>query len=81
MCIRDRLSSTSLSIVSEMKSGSAWYVPGGRSTIGKLCLDACGRYAFADDAHSGSVPLSFETVFDKAGDADVWLVKYNRRCV
>ena len=35
-------------------------------------------YAFADDTHSGSVPLAFETVFDKAGDADVWLVKYNR---
>ena len=32
----------------------------------------------ADDTHSGSVPLAFETVFDKAGDADVWLVKFNR---
>lgn len=46
--------------------------------MGRLFQDACGRYAFADDAHSGSVPLSFETVFDKAGDADFWLVKYNR---
>ena len=43
-----------------------------------LFRDACGRYAFADDTHSGSVPLAFETVFDKAGDADVWLVKFNR---
>ena len=34
--------------------------------------------AFADDRHSGSVPFSFETVFDKAGDADVWIIKYNR---
>lgn len=76
--MRAKLSSTSLSIVSELKSGSAWYVPGGRSTIGRLFQDACGRYAFADDTHSGSVPLAFETVFDKAGDADVWLVKYNR---
>ena len=76
--MRAKLSSTSLSIVSEMKSGSAWYAPGGRSTIGRLFQDACGRYAFADDTHSGSVPLAFETVFDKAGDADVWLVKYNR---
>ena len=76
--MRAKLSSTSLSIVSELKSGSAWYAPGGRSTIGRLFQDACGRYAFADDTHSGSVPLAFETVFDKAGDADVWLVKYNR---
>ena len=72
------LSSTSQSILSELKNGSAWYVPGGRSTMGRLFADAGGRYAFADDTHSGSVPLSFETVFDKAGDADVWTIKYNR---
>lgn len=72
------LSSVSLSIVSELKSGSAWYVPGGRSTMGRLFRDACGRYVFADDEHSGSVPLAFETVFDRAGDADVWTIKYNR---
>lgn len=76
--MRAMLSSVSLSILSELKSGSAWYVPGGRSTVGRLFSDACGRYAFADDTHSGSVPLAFETVFDKAGDADVWTIKYNR---
>lgn len=75
---RAALSSTSLSIFSELKSGSAWYVAGGRSTVSGFYRDACGRYAFADDTHSGSVPLSFETVFDKAGDADVWTIKYNR---
>lgn len=75
---RAALSSVSLSIVSELKSGSAWYVPGGRSTTGRLFGDACGRYVFAEDRHSGSIPLSFETVFDKAGDADVWTIKYNR---
>lgn len=72
------LSSVSLSVVSELKSGSAWYVPGGRSTMGRLFNDACGRYVFAEDKHSGSIPLAFETVFDKAGDADVWIIKYNR---
>lgn len=75
---RAALSSVSLSIVSELKSGSAWYVPGGRSTTGRLFGDACGQYVFAEDEHSGSIPLSFETVFDKAGDADVWTIKYNR---
>lgn len=34
--MRAQLSSTSFSVVSELKSGSAWYVPGGRSTIGRL---------------------------------------------
>ena len=75
---RAALSSVSLSILSELKSGSAWYVPGGRSTMGRLFDDACGRYVFADDKHSGSVPLAFETVFDRAADADVWTIKYNR---
>ena len=75
---RAALSSVSLSIVSELKSGSAWYVPGGRSTIGRLFNDACGRYVFSEDKHSGSIPLAFESVFDKAGDADVWTIKYNR---
>ena len=75
---RATLSSVSLSVLSELKSGSAWYVPGGRSTTGRLFNDACGRYVFADDRHSGSVPLAFETVFDKAADADVWTIKYNR---
>lgn len=66
-------------VFTELKSGSAWYVPGGRSTVSGLLADAYGTYAFADDRHSGSVPLAFETVLDKAGDADVWLVKSERK--
>lgn len=65
-------------VLMELKSSSAWYVPGGQSTTGILCHDAGARYAFADDAHSGSVPLSFETVFARASEADYWLFKYNR---
>ena len=69
---------TSLSVLPDLKTGATWYMPGGRSTVGGLFKDACVRYAYADDTHSGSVPLAFETVFDKAGDADVWLIRYNR---
>ncbi|MCD8292365.1 MAG: ABC transporter substrate-binding protein [Prevotellaceae bacterium] len=65
-------------LFSELKNGSVWYVPGGRSVPGRLFADAAGRYAFATDKHSGSVPFSFETVFDKAGACDIWLIKYNR---
>lgn len=65
-------------VLMELKSSSAWYVPGGQSTTGILCRDAGARYAFADDAHSGSVPLSFETVYARASEADYWLFKYNR---
>ena len=64
-------------LMCELKSGSAWYVPGGRSTTGKLYMDAGADYRFSHYPNAGAVPLSFETVFDKAQDADVWLMKYN----
>ena len=64
-------------LLCELKSGSAWYVPGGRSTTGRLYHDAGAEYAFNHYPNSGAVPLSFETVFDKAQDADIWLMKYN----
>ena len=60
-------------LITEKLTGSTWYVPGGRSSVGRLIADANGSYPWADDKHSGSLALPFETVFDKAGDADVWL--------
>ena len=62
-------------IMLDTRSGSAWYVAGGGSTIGRMIADAGAEYLFADNDNSGSVPLSFETVFEKAQDADVWLLK------
>lgn len=62
-------------VMLDTRSGSAWYVAGGGSTIGRMIADAGAEYLFADNDGSGSVPLSFETVFEKAQDADVWLLK------
>lgn len=67
------------SVITEMKMGSAWYVPGGRSTVARLLHDAGANYLFAENGSSGSVPLSFETVFDKGQHANYWLVKYNQQ--
>ena len=66
------------SVISELKNGSAWYVPGGKSTSARIYADAGANYVFADNEHSGSVPLAFETVFDKGQNADFWLIKYNQ---
>ena len=55
--------------------GSAWYMAGGASTIGCMIADAGAEYLFADNDHSGSTPLSFETVYERASNADVWLLK------
>ena len=43
-----------------------------------LIEDAGADYMFKDLPGAGSTPLAFETVFDKAIHADIWLVKYNQ---
>ena len=65
-------------VLCELKSSSAWYVPGGQSTMAGFYADAGATYIFANNGQSGSVPLAFETVFDKGADADFWLIKYNQ---
>ena len=64
-------------LMCELKSASAWYVPCGESTMGRMYADAGADYLFSDCGGSGSVPLSYEVVLDKAADADLWLFKYN----
>ena len=59
----------------DLKMGSTWYVPGGRSTQGRLLVDAGADYPFAYTDDSGSIPLSVEMVMDRSADADVWLFK------
>ena len=66
------------SLLTDLKTGAAWYVPGGRSTTGRFYTDAGANYLFADQQKSGAVPLAFETVFERAQNADFWLFKYNR---
>ena len=73
--LRDSVSTSTLpKILTERLTGSTWYVPGGKSTMGRLIADAGATYAWANDDHSGSLALSFETVLSKSGNADVWLM-------
>ena len=64
------------SILTERKTGSVWYTPGGKSTIGILIADANAAYAFANDKHNGSLALSPEQILDKAKDMEIWAFKY-----
>lgn len=50
-----------------------WYVPGGNSFAAALLRDAGAEYLWADDESTGSLPLAFESVFETAGEADVWV--------
>jgi len=65
------------SIITEKLTGTTWYVPGGMSSAGKLIADAGGSYAFAADKHSGSLAMSFESILDRAGNADVWVFNHS----
>lgn len=62
-------------IMLDTRSGSAWYTAGGGSTIGQMITQAGASYPFSDRCESGSIPLSFESVFEKAQDSDIWLLK------
>ena len=65
-----------LSVLTERKTGSVWYVPGGQSTIGILLKDANARYIFSEDQHRGSLAMSPEQILAKAKNIDVWAFKY-----
>lgn len=51
-----------------------WYVPGGKSYFAQLFKDAGACYVFDYIEKSASVPLDFETVWQKAKDADYWRI-------
>ncbi|GIV85159.1 MAG: ABC transporter substrate-binding protein [Candidatus Roseilinea sp.] len=66
-------------VISSMASKDKWSVPGGGSYMARLILDAGGAYLYADDISAGSLSLAFEEVYDKAVNADVWLLNSFQR--
>lgn len=50
-----------------------WYMAGGSGFIAHLLDDAGAAYLWADDDSTSSLFLDFETVFERAADADFWL--------
>ena len=65
-------------VLAEKRFGSSWFVPAGDSYMAHLFQDAGADYIFRELPGSGSVPLTFETVLDRAIHADLWLLKYNQ---
>ncbi len=70
---------SSSSVLVDKVTGSVWYVPGGRSTIGQMLADAGAQYPWASDDRSGSIALPFETVLERGSDCDVWILRYSGR--
>ena len=50
-----------------------WYLPKGTSWGSLILKEAQGNYLWAETSGTGSLSLSFETVFEKAQKADLWI--------
>ena len=60
------------SILSGYNFKGTWYMPGGQSYLGQFLRDGKADYCWFSDSTRGSIPLSFEVVYDKQADADIW---------
>ena len=50
-----------------------WYLPKGTSWGSLLLKQANGNYLWQETSGTGSLSLSFETVFEKAKTAEIWI--------
>ena len=60
-------------ILTDALYSDVWNVPGGKSYTAKLIQDAQGQYLFEGLNDLFSYPLSFEMVWKKAENCDIWL--------
>jgi iron complex transport system substrate-binding protein len=52
---------------------NVWYLPQGTSSEAQILKDANVNYLWSDTKGKGSLALNFESVFEKAQDAALWL--------
>jgi len=50
-----------------------WYIPGGKSYVAQFLKDAGAEYLWADNLETGSIPLGFEAIYERAASAKFWL--------
>ena len=60
-------------ILSGVQFKDVWNLPAGESFVAQFLKDANANYLWADTKGKGSLALSFETVFDKAQHAQLWI--------
>jgi iron complex transport system substrate-binding protein len=60
-------------VLSGIVYGDAWFMPGGQNYAARLLKDAGCEYLWASDSTSGFLQLSFESVYSKAKEADLWI--------
>ena len=53
--------------------GDTWFLPGGQNYAARLLEDAGCSYLWKENSSSGFLELSFEAVYEKAKEADLWI--------
>jgi iron complex transport system substrate-binding protein len=60
-------------VMSGIVYGSTWFLPGGQNYASKLLKDAGCHYLWEADSSHGYLELSFESVYQTAHAADLWI--------
>ena len=63
-------------LMSERKYGSSWFIVGGASYMATMYRDSGADYIFSDNEETGSATTSFESVYERGEDCDIWILKY-----
>jgi iron complex transport system substrate-binding protein len=68
-----KLAKTTPTILAGDMFEDRWYLPKGTSWGSQLIQQANGNYLWKETSGTGSLSLSFETVFEKAATANIWI--------
>lgn len=60
-------------LLSGIVYGDAWFLPAGENYAARLVRDAGYNYLWGDSDGTGFLRLPFETVYEKAHNADLWI--------
>ncbi|HCW08791.1 MAG TPA: vitamin B12-transporter protein BtuF [Cytophagales bacterium] len=61
------------SVMSGVVYGDVWFMPGGKNYAAQLLNDAACNYLWSTTESNGFLEVSFESVFSKAKEADLWI--------
>ncbi|MCK6616539.1 MAG: ABC transporter substrate-binding protein [Cyclobacteriaceae bacterium] len=64
---------TKPTVLSGILYRDTWFLPGGKNYAARLLQDAGCRYLWEHDSSTGFLELSFESVYERAHQADLWI--------
>jgi iron complex transport system substrate-binding protein len=60
-------------VLSGIVYGDAWFLPGGQNYASRILHDAGCAYLWEQNTSNGYLELSFESVYEKAHNAELWI--------